>query len=98
MEYGTFGFGVMVFGQDHLLLRIGTAYGRTVAVAALNNLSGTNALNPGHFMGMFFVGRSPYLTFVGPGGTQYSFIVKAGYHILELSVTIVIRNFGSNAS
>ena len=69
MEYGTLGLRVMIFGQNHLFLGIGAADGRTIAVAAWRvNLSGTDALNPGDFMGMLQVGSPQYLTMVGPGG------------------------------
>ncbi|MBA7707852.1 hypothetical protein ES703_116736 [subsurface metagenome] len=69
MEYSSLDLSVVVFGQNHLLLGIGAAYGGTVAVAARGNLSGTDARNPGYPLGMLAIGRAPYLTFVGPGGT-----------------------------
>jgi hypothetical protein len=69
MEYRTRYLGIMIFCQNHLLLGIGAAYGRTVAIAARGNLSGTDALNPGDFMGMLLIGRAQYLAFVRPGGT-----------------------------
>ena len=47
MEDGGVEAGVVVFGQDHLLLGVGTADRRAVAVAAFNNLPRADALNPG---------------------------------------------------
>jgi hypothetical protein len=47
VEYGALGIGVMVFGQNYLFLGIGAAYRRAVAVAAGDDLPGTDALNPG---------------------------------------------------
>ncbi|MBA7700975.1 hypothetical protein ES703_109701 [subsurface metagenome] len=55
MKYGSLRVRVMVFCQDHLLLDISAAYRGTIAVAALDNLSGTDAVNPGNFMWMLFV-------------------------------------------
>ena len=68
MEYRTLGIRVMIFCQDHLFLGIGAAYGRAIAVAALENLSGADALNPGDFVGMLQVGGTQYLTCVWPRG------------------------------
>src|SRR5208283_802571 len=58
VEYGTLGLGVMIFGQDDLFLRVGTAYSRAIAVFALGNSSRTNALNPSYLMGMLFIGST----------------------------------------
>ena len=66
MEYRALGIRVMIFCQNHLFLGIGAAYGRTIAVAARKNLSRTDALNPGYFMGMLHVGGAQYLALVGP--------------------------------
>ena len=49
------GIRVMVFCKDHLFLGVGTAYGGTITVAALKNLSGADTLYPGDVMGMFLV-------------------------------------------
>jgi len=45
-------------------------------------------------MGMPHVGRAQYLTLVGPGGAQQSFIVHAGDHVLDLSVAIAALHLG----
>ena len=66
MEYRTVGLRVMILCQDHLFLGIGAAYGRTIAVAALEHLSRADALDPGYVMGMLQVGGAQYLTLVGP--------------------------------
>jgi hypothetical protein len=89
MEDGTLGLGVMIFCQNHLFLGIGAAYPRTIAVITRGNPSGTDALNPGYFMWMLFVGSAQYLSFVWPGGTQKPFKIKTGNNVLKLSVTIV---------
>ena len=68
MEYRALCLCVMIFCQNHLFLGIGAAYGRTIAVFARSNPSGTDALNPGYFMGMLLVGSAQYLTFVWPRG------------------------------
>jgi hypothetical protein len=54
------------------------------------NLSGTDALNPGYFMGMLLVGSTQYLAFVWPGGAHQPFVVHTGDHVLHLSVAIFI--------
>jgi hypothetical protein len=85
----------MFFCQNHLFLGIRAAYGRTIAVTTRGvNLSGTDALNPGYFMGMLLVGGTQYLTFVWPGGAHQPFIVHAGDHVLKLSVAISIPHLG----
>ena len=66
VEYRALRLRVMVLCQDHLFLGIGAAYGRAIAVAALEHLSGADALNPGDFMGMLQVGGAQYLAVVGP--------------------------------
>ncbi len=58
MEYLSLHVGIMVLCQNHLFLDIGAAYRGTIAVTALNNLSGADAVNPGYFMWMLFVGRT----------------------------------------
>ncbi|OPX96080.1 MAG: hypothetical protein A4E59_01380 [Syntrophorhabdus sp. PtaB.Bin027] len=55
MEYGALCFCVMVFGKNDLLLSICTAYCRAVTVAAFNNLSAPDALDPGQLVGMLLV-------------------------------------------
>ena len=55
MEYGALRISIMVFCQNNLFLGISAAYGRTIAVTAWNNLSGTDALNPGDFVGMLLI-------------------------------------------
>jgi hypothetical protein len=81
----------MIFCQNDLFLGIGAAYGRTIAVPTRGvNLSGTDALNPGYFMGMLLVRSTQYLTFVWPGGAHQPFIVHTGYHVLELPIAIPI--------
>ena len=55
VEYGTFGLCVMIFCQNHVFLGVGTAYGRTVTVAAFDDLPGADALDPGYVMGMLLV-------------------------------------------
>ena len=90
MENGTLCVCIVVFGQDGLLLGIGTADGRTVAVAALYDLPGTDALNPGQLMGMLLVGSTQYLTCVWPGGAEQPLKVHAGDYVLEVSVVIFL--------
>jgi hypothetical protein len=68
VEYRTFGLSVMVLGQDHLLLDVGAANRGAVAVAALNDLPGTDAVNPGDSVRMRVIGGAQYLTFVRPRG------------------------------
>ena len=68
MEYRTLSLRIMIFCQYHLLLGIGAAYRRTVAIASFENLPGTYALDPGYFMGVRPVGSTQYLPFVRPGG------------------------------
>ena len=94
MEYGALRLRVMILGQDHLLLGIGAADGRTIAVAALDNLPGTDALNPGDLMGMLLIGGAQYLALVGPRGGEEPLIVHAGDHVLKLSVAIFCSHLG----
>jgi hypothetical protein len=83
----------MIFCQYDLFLGIGAAYGRTIAVSTRGvNLSGTDALNPGYFMGMLLVRSTQYLTFVWPGGAHQPFIVHTGNHVLELPIAIPIAH------
>jgi hypothetical protein len=56
MEDGALGSCIVVLGQDGLLLGIGTADSGTVAVAAFDDLTGTDTLDPGNLMGMLLVG------------------------------------------
>ena len=58
MEYGALRIRVMIFCKDHLFLCVSTAYGRTITVTAFEDLSGTDALNPGNSMGVLQVGRT----------------------------------------
>jgi hypothetical protein len=44
-------------------------------------------------MGTLLVGSTQYLTFVRPGGAHKPFIVKAGYYVLQLSVTIFVPHY-----
>ncbi len=83
MEYGALRLRVMIFGQNHLFLGIGAADGGAIAVVAGGNPSGTDALNPGYFMGMLLVGSAQDLAFIGPGGAQQPFIVHTGDHVLS---------------
>ena len=89
MENGGLQVGVMILGQDHLLLRIGAAHPRTIAVPSRDHLPGTDALNPGDLGGMLPVGRAPYLAVVRTGGGQDPFEVEAGDHVSHRSVAIV---------
>ena len=68
MEYGALRIRVVVFRQDHLFLRIGAADGRTVAVAALDDLPRADALDPGDLVGVLLVGGAQYLALVGARG------------------------------
>ncbi len=47
--------GMMILGQDHLLLGVGAANRRTVAFATLDDLPGPHALNPGDSVRMFSI-------------------------------------------
>jgi hypothetical protein len=68
MKDGCLNLSVVVFGEDHLLLGVGTADRGTIAVPACPDLPGADAVNPGDAMGMFSVGRALDLTFVRAGG------------------------------
>jgi hypothetical protein len=94
MEYRCLDIGVMIFGKNNLLLGIGAAYPGTIAVAARHDLSGTDALNPGYFMGMPLIGRAQHFPFVRAGGTQQPFEVQAGYHVRHFPVAIVAPQLG----
>jgi len=85
---------VMLFCQNDLFLGIRAAYRGTIAVPAGNHLPGTDALNPGYFMGMLLVGGTQDLTFVWSGGTHQPFIVHTGDHVLEFSVAIFSPHLG----
>ncbi len=94
MEYRTLSFRVMFFCQNNLFLGIRATYGRTIAVTTgWVDLSGTDALDPGDFLGMYLVGGSKDFTLVWPGGAHQPFIVHAGDHILQLSVAVFIPRF-----
>jgi hypothetical protein len=84
----------MFFGYDNLLLRVGAADGRTIAVTTGDNLSGADALKPGYLFRMLSVIRAPYLTFVGSGSAQQPFVFQTGYHVLERSVAKFVTDFG----
>ena len=94
VEYRALGLGIMVFGQDHLLLGISAADGGAVAVAARGHPSGADALDPRDLVGMLLVGRAPDLALIGTGGAQYPFKVEAGYDVLHLPVAIIAPQFG----
>ncbi len=51
MENRRVEIGIVIFGQNHLFLGISAANRGTIGVAAGNNLSGTDALDPGDFLG-----------------------------------------------
>jgi hypothetical protein len=80
----------MIFRQDYLFLGIGAAYGRTIAIAALDNLSRTDALNPCDIVRMFLVGGTQYFTPIWAGRTQKPLIIHTGDHVYELSVSIFL--------
>ncbi len=83
MEDGALCVRVVVFRQDDLLLGIGAADGRTVAVAAFDDLPGADALDPGDLMGMLLVGGTQDLAPVGAGGAQEPLVVHTGDHVLR---------------
>jgi hypothetical protein len=94
MEDSTLSFGIVVLGQDDLLLTVGTAYRGTVAVAAFQYLPGTDALDPGYLPGMSPVGSPQDLPFVRPGGAQQPLEVHAGDYVLELTVAVFLPQSG----
>ncbi len=93
MEYGAFGFEVMVLRQNHLFLGVGAAHAGTIAVVTRGDPSGTDTLNPGDFLGMFLVGGTKHFSFVRSGGRQQAFIVHAGDDVFKLSVAIFLLHF-----
>ena len=96
MEDDGLGIGVVILGQDHLLLDVRTTHRRAVAVTALQNLPGADAMNPGDFVRVPIVRRAQDLALVGPGGAQQPFEVQARHHILQLPVAVVAPELGSN--
>jgi hypothetical protein len=84
----------MIFGQYHLFLGIGAAHRGTIAVVARGNPPGTDALNPGYFVGMLPVGRAQDLTFVRTGGAQQPFEVHTGYNVLHLPIAVAAHHRG----
>ena len=70
MEYGALGVSVVVLREDHLLLGVGAADGRAVAVAALDDLPRADALDPGELMGMGLVGGTEYLALIRTRGSR----------------------------
>ena len=89
MEDDRLGLGVVILGQDHLLLDVGAADRGAVAVSALEDLPGADAVNPGDLLGVLLVGRAQDLTLVRPGGTQKPLEVETGHHVLVLPVAVV---------
>ena len=65
--------GIMVFRQDHLLLRVRAAYGGAVTVAAGDDLPRADAVDPGDLVRMLPVGPAPDLPFVRTGSAQQPF-------------------------
>ncbi len=91
MEYRALCLWVMIFCQNDLFLGIRAAYGRTIAIPVRGiHLPGTDALNPGDFVGVLLVGSTQDLALVWPGGAHQPFIVHTGDHVLHLSVAIFI--------
>ena len=90
MEDGALRIGVMVLREDDLLLGVGAADGRAVAVAALDDLAGADALDPGDLVGMLLVGGAQDLTGVGAGGAEEPLVVHAGDDVRELAVAVFL--------
>jgi hypothetical protein len=94
VKYGTRDFSVMVFSQNDLLLSVRTAHSRTIAVTALQDLPGTDTLNPSNFTGRFAVGRPPDFALVRPGSAQDTLEIQAGDDVLHLSIAIITTQPG----
>ncbi len=86
MEDGGLQVGVVVLGQDHLLLAVGAADGRTVVVPPLVHLTGADTLDPGDLVGVFLVRGAQDFTLVGTGGAENPLEVEAGDHVLHPAV------------
>ena len=84
----------VVLGQDHLLLRVGAADRRAIAVAARDHLPRTDAVDPGDLVRMLLVRRAQDLALVRPGGAEQALEVEAGDDVLIGAVAVVAAQPG----
>ena len=68
----------MFFGNHGIFNGVHATYGRTIAVAALIGVSGTDALQPGNFFGFFLVGWALQMSHGGSRCAENSFELQAG--------------------
>jgi hypothetical protein len=97
MEDGTLRVGVVILSENDLLLGIGTADSRAVAVAPFHGrieLAGTNALDPGDLVGMLQIGGAQDLSLVGTCRGQETLVVHGGDQVLEVAVVVLCSCFG----
>ncbi|OPY08640.1 MAG: hypothetical protein A4E66_01833 [Syntrophus sp. PtaB.Bin001] len=94
MEYRTLRLGVMILGQNCMLLAVGTTNHGAVAVLAFRYPAGTNTGQPRDLMGMLQIRRAQNLPAVGACSAQQPLEVHTGDHVGELAIMILFVQFG----
>ncbi len=89
VEDGGLGVGVVILGQDHLLLSVRAADRRAVGVGARDDLPRADAVDPGDVVRMPLVRGPQDLALERPGGTQQPLVVETGYDVLHRPVAVV---------
>ncbi len=91
VEDRALGLRIVFLGQDHLLLRVGAAHPRTVAVRPGSHGPRADALDPSHLARVLPVRGPPDLTLVRPGGAHDALVVHAGDDVLEPTVLVPLH-------
>ncbi len=86
--------GVVILGEDHLLLGVRAADRRTIGVSARNDLPGADAVDPRDPVRMLPVGRTPDLALVRAGGAEQALEVETGDDVLVGAVAVVAPHPG----